>query len=356
MPLLGAHLSVAGGLYKAAESAGVLGMQTVQVFTKNNNQWAAKPLADEEVRRFREAQVAAGLQRPCAHNSYLINIGSVQTELWTRSVDALTIELERAEALGLAGVVMHPGAYVGSTEEEGLARIVRGLDEVHRRTAGFRTELWLETTAGQGSSLGHRFEQLQVLLEGVREPERLGVCVDSCHIFAAGYPLQAASDYAATMDQLDRCIDLKRVRAWHLNDSKKPLGSRVDRHEHIGEGCLGLEPFRHVLNDARFAELPMYLETPKGERDGEDLDAINLRTLRSLLPGATEVTAPISRPTTITGSTSKKASSQGKPAKKTTRVAKVDKLVKATPEANVGKEPAKSATTKKASRQRPSAD
>jgi deoxyribonuclease-4 len=157
------------------------------------------------------------------------------------------------------------------------------LNEVHRRCPKVRTQFWLETTAGQGSSLGCRFEHLAAILSGVNEPDRLGICVDTCHVFAAGYPLQTPKEYAATMAEFDRLIGLERIRAFHLNDSKKPLGSRVDRHEHIGEGCLGLEPFRHVLNDPRFADLPMYLETNKGERDGEDLDAINLRTLRGLI-------------------------------------------------------------------------
>lgn len=283
--LLGSHLSIAGGYYKAADTAAALGMATVQIFTKNNNQWQGKPLTDDDVRRFREAVDRAGLQRPCAHNSYLINIASPDDVLWEKSVDALVDEVQRAERLGLAGVVMHPGSSVKSTPEEGLQRIVAGLDEAHRRTQGVQVELWLETTAGQGSCLGWRFEELGQLLAEVQESERLGICLDTCHIFAAGYGLQAAEDYAATFDAFDKLIGLDRLRAFHLNDSKKPQGSRVDRHEHIGEGHLGLEPFRHLLNDPRFVDRPMYLETEKGERDGEDLDAINLRTLRGLIVG-----------------------------------------------------------------------
>jgi deoxyribonuclease-4 len=283
LPLLGSHLSIAGGYYKAADAAAVLGMQTIQIFTKNNNQWAAKPLLDEDIRLFRDAVARAGIRLPCAHNSYLINLASPDDELWQKSVEAMIVELQRAEALGLAGVVMHPGSFVTSSEEEGLARIVTALDQVHKRTRGIACQTWLETTAGQGSNLGHRFEHLARLIAEVRDPERIGVCVDSCHIFAAGYPIQTPAEYAETMSEFDRLIGIDRIRAWHLNDSKKPLGSRVDRHEHIGEGCLGLEPFRHILNDARFADVPMYLETEKGERDGEDLDAINLRTLKSLI-------------------------------------------------------------------------
>lgn len=283
MPLLGSHLSIAGGYYKAADQAAALGMDTVQIFTKNNNQWAAKPLSDEDVKLFRDSVERAKLQRPCAHNSYLINLASPDDVLWQKSLDAMVIELQRAEALGLDGVVMHPGSFVSSSEADGLKRIAKAIDLVHKQTRGFRCQLWLEVTAGQGTNLGHRFEHIATLLETVKAADRLGVCVDSCHIFAAGYPLVTPAQYAATMAEFDRTIGLDRIRAWHLNDSKKPLGSRVDRHEHIGEGCLGLEPFRHILNDPRFANTPMYLETEKGERDGEDLDAINLRTLKSLI-------------------------------------------------------------------------
>jgi deoxyribonuclease-4 len=180
-------------------------------------------------------------------------------------------------------VVMHPGSFVGSSEEAGLKRIATAIDQVHKQTRGYRCQLWLETTAGQGTNLGHRFEHIATLLKTVRDGDRLGVCVDSCHIFAAGYPLQTAEEYSATMAEFDRTIGIDRIRAWHLNDSKKPLGSRVDRHEHIGRGCLGVEPFRHILNDPRFADTPMYLETEKGKEDGEELDAINLRTLKGLI-------------------------------------------------------------------------
>jgi deoxyribonuclease-4 len=283
LPLFGSHLSIAGGYYKAADKAASLGMDTVQIFTKNNNLWQGKPLADEDVKLFREAVERAGLQRPCAHNSYLINLASPDETLWQKSLEALVVELQRAEVMGLDGVVMHPGSFVTSSEEEGLARIAKAIDLVHKQTKGFKCQLWLETTAGQGSNLGHRFEQIGTLLGTINNPERVGVCVDSCHIFAAGYPLQTPDEYAATMAEFDQQIGVDRIRAWHLNDSKKPLGSRVDRHEHIGEGFLGMEPFRHIVNDPRFADVPMYLETEKGERDGEELDAINLRTLKSLI-------------------------------------------------------------------------
>jgi deoxyribonuclease IV len=275
-------MSIAGGYYRAANAAGELGMDTVQIFTKNNNQWRAKPLSDEDVRLFREAIAEHNLQIPCAHDSYLINIGSPNNDLWEKSLDALVVELERAAALGLAGVVMHPGSYVDSSEEEGITRIVNGLDEAIRRTQGAAVELWLETTAGQGTNLGHRFEHIAQLIARAKDSSRLGVCVDTCHLFAAGYGLKTRKEYKTTIDELDDVIGLDRVRAFHLNDSKKPQGSRVDRHDHIGEGELGLQPFRFVLNDRRFRKLPMYLETKKEDRDGEPMDAVNLRTLRSL--------------------------------------------------------------------------
>jgi len=282
MPLLGAHMSIAGGYYKAVDAAAALGMDTVQIFTKNNNQWRGKPLVDEDIRLFRDALDRTGLQHPCAHNSYLINVGSADEALWQKSVDALVDEVERAEAFGLDGIVMHPGAAVGATEEEALARIVQGINETHRRAPKARAELWLEATAGQGSCLGCRFEHLAYIVDHVEQPERLGLCIDTCHIFAAGYTIGTPEEFNDTFQQLDDLVGLDRVRAFHLNDSKKPLGSRVDRHDHIGEGCLGLEPFRLLLNDPRFAKLPMYLETKKEQRDGEEMDAVNLRTLRSL--------------------------------------------------------------------------
>lgn len=283
MPLFGSHLSIAGGYYKAANAAAELGMETVQIFTKNNNQWKGKPLTDEEADRFKQAVSDHGLKSPCSHDSYLINLASPKPELWEKSLDAYVIELERAEMLGLAGVVMHPGSYVESSEEEGLAKIVKGLNEAHRRTKGFKVQTWIEATAGQGTNLGYKFEHLGYIIHNAEEGDRYGVCVDTCHIFAAGYGLKTEAEYAETMQQFDEHVGTERITAFHLNDSKKEQGSRVDRHDHIGEGYLGLEPFRHLLNDPRFAKLPMYLETKKEKRDEEEMDAVNLRVLKSLI-------------------------------------------------------------------------
>ena len=283
MPILGAHMSIAGGYYRAVELAHEAGCDCVQLFTKNNNQWRAKELTDEDAEKFQQALATTGVMHPIAHDSYLINLASPDDALWTRSVEAFQVELLRAEKLGIGYVVAHPGAYTTSTEEAGIARIVAALDTVHRQTDGIRARALLENTAGQGSNLGWRFEHLAAIIAGAAQGDKLGVCIDTCHTFAAGYPLETRSDYEATIDELDRVVGLARVKAIHANDSKQPLGSRVDRHEHIGRGKLGLEPFRHLLNDPRFADTPMYLETAKEQEDGEEMDVVNLRTLRALV-------------------------------------------------------------------------
>jgi deoxyribonuclease-4 len=247
------------------------------------NQWVATEIDPEHASRFRAALVEFNVRHPIAHNSYLINLASPDETLWRKSVDALTVELRRAEILGIPYLITHPGSYTTSSESRGLRRIIRALDLVHRRTRDLRARCLLETTAGQGTCLGCRFEHLATILDGVRDPERLGVCFDTCHVFAAGYPLTTLRQYRATMRQLDRLVGLERIKAFHLNDSRRECGSRVDRHAHIGRGAMGLEPFRHLLADPRFREIPMYLETPKGQEEGIDLDVINLTTLRSLL-------------------------------------------------------------------------
>lgn len=283
MPPLGAHMSIAGGYHKAVRAAYAAGCECVQLFTKNNNQWRAKPLTDKDCDAFKAALDELGIGHPISHDSYLINLGSPDDELWKKSIDALVIELQRAEALGIPYVVAHPGAFTTSSEEAGLTRIAAGLDEVHAQAADVSAQVLLETTAGQGSNLGWRFEHLASILEQASDPDRLGVCFDTCHVFAAGYAMETKKQYLATMRELDKLVGLKLVKAFHLNDSLKPLGSRVDRHAAIGRGEMGLEPFRWLMNDRRFAKTPMYLETPKGEEKGEDLDVINLRTLRGLV-------------------------------------------------------------------------
>lgn len=283
MSILGAHMSMAGGYYKAVEIAHACKCDCVQLFTKNNNQWRAKEITDDDAEKFAAALRETGISHPIAHDSYLINLASPDAALWKKSLDAFVVELQRAERFGIQYVVAHPGAFTSSSEEAGLKRIVQALDEVHGQTRGVAACCLLETTAGQGSNLGWRFEHLATIIDSVRDPERLGVCFDTCHVFAAGYPMQTEKEYKATMRQLNQTVGIKKVRAFHLNDSKKEFGSRVDRHENIGHGCLGLEPFRHLLNDRRFRKIPMYLETPKGDRGKTPWDVVNLRTLRRLI-------------------------------------------------------------------------
>jgi deoxyribonuclease-4 len=289
MPLFGAHMSVAGGLHNALLSAQAHGCGTVQLFTKNANQWLAKELTDEAVRLFRKTLRQTKLRLPIAHDSYLINLASPDRALYRKSVEAFVIELQRAERLGLSYLVTHPGAAVDSDEESALARVATALDEVHGRCPGFRVKVLLETTAGQGTCLGHRFEHLARILSLVAAPQRLGVCLDTCHVFAAGYALAPESEYRATMRAFDRIVGLKWLKAFHVNDSLKVLGSRVDRHAHIGKGELGSEPFRLLVNDPRFKNKPMILETPKEDPDGEEMDHVNLKVLRGFMASVAKV-------------------------------------------------------------------
>lgn len=276
-------MSIAGGYYKAVEAAQRAGCDCVQIFTKNNNQWRAKELTDSDIERFQTALKENGISHPISHDSYLINLASPDDALWKKSIDAFVIELQRAERLGIAYVVAHPGAFTTSSEEAGISRIAAGLAEVHRQTPKIKARCLLETTAGQGSNLGWRFEHLAEIMEQTDNPDRLGVCFDTCHVFAAGYAMGTEKEYKATMKSLNATVGVKQVRAFHLNDSLKPLGSRVDRHAGIGRGEMGVEPFRFLLNDRRFKKVPMYMETPKGEEKGRDLDEINLAVLRDLI-------------------------------------------------------------------------
>jgi deoxyribonuclease IV len=240
------------------------------------------PLTEAHTSAFRDAMSETGITLAVVHNSYLINLGSPDDILWNKSIDAMTVEVERCQALGIHELVTHPGAHVGQGDSAGLTRIAAALDIIHHRTRGTSVRIDLETTAGQGTCLGHRFEHLGAIVGQVAEPERLGICVDSCHIFAAGYSMSTAGEYDGMMDELDRAVGIDRVQVWHLNDSRRELGSRVDRHAGIGRGHLGLEPFRRIVRDARFRSIPMILETPKGTEDGADLDAVNLNVLRQL--------------------------------------------------------------------------
>lgn len=290
---LGSHVSVAGGLHLGVQRALEVGCDCLQIFTKNANAWAAKPLEPAAIAAWREALQASGLRHPIAHTSYLINLGTPDEALFRKSIDALVVEWERAEALGLEGLVLHPGAYTTSDEESGVRRVVEGLVEAFSRTGPKLSRVLLENTAGQGTTLGRQLDQLgrMIDLAVAAEPNSAphwGVCLDTCHAFAAGYAIHTDDGFRDFCQRIRDELPAGSVRALHLNDSKKPLGSRVDRHEHIGRGELGLETFRRLLAHPELGRLPGYLETEKGidPESGLDWDAINLAALRSLDPAA----------------------------------------------------------------------
>ena len=282
-------MSVAGGLPRAVERAVVHRCQALQIFAKNASQWRGRLLPPAEIREFRAKVKAAGIAPVVSHGSYLINLASGDRALRRQSIEAMGDELDRAEALGLLGVVLHPGCYTAGCEADGLTLIAEALVELLRARRRGRTMVLLEHTAGQGTSLGATFEQLASIIAQMNDHPRVGVCLDTCHLLASGYDLCSPEGYAATFKQFGRLVGFERLKLFHMNDSKRPLGSRVDRHEHIGDGCLGLEPFRRIVNDRRFRHLPMLLETPKAEGKAtgpiavDPLDEKNLNTLRALV-------------------------------------------------------------------------
>ena len=282
-------MSVAGGLPRAVERAVVHRCESLQIFAKNASQWRGRELPREEIREFRAKVRAAGLGPVVSHASYLINVATTNPALRQLSMQSMGDELDRAEALGLLGVVLHPGAYTIGSEAVGLALIAEALLELLRARRRGKTMILLEHTAGQGTMLGATFEQLASIIAKMNDHRRVGVCLDTCHLIASGYDICSPEGYASTFTQFGRLVGFDRLKMFHLNDSKKPLGSRVDRHEHIGEGCLGLEPFRRIVNDRRFRDLPMLLETPKeegrakGAIEVDRLDERNLNVLRGLI-------------------------------------------------------------------------
>ncbi len=282
-------MSVAGGLPRAVERAIVHRCEALQIFAKNASQWRGRPLPPEEIREFRAKVKAARIGPVVSHASYLINLATTMPALRRQSLEAMGDELDRAEALGLLGVVLHPGCYTAGNEADGLELVAEGLLELLRARRRGRTMVLLEHTAGQGTALGATFEQLASIIAKMNNHRRVGVCLDTCHLLASGYDLCSPQGYASTFERFGRLVGFDRLKAFHLNDSKKPLGSRVDRHEHIGQGCLGLEPFRRIVNDRRFRGLPMLLETPKAEGKAkgaivvDPLDERNLNALRGLL-------------------------------------------------------------------------
>lgn len=281
--MLGSHLSVAGGLHNALFEAQKLGMDCVQVFTKNQRQWKAPPLTDEQVRTWKQAQQETGITEVVSHDSYLINLASPKEDVRAKSIDLFREELLRCEALGIPNLVTHPGAHLGEGEDVGLAKVAEALDQLHGELKGLKTVTCLEITAGQGTSLGYKLEHLASIRDQVKAPERLAVCLDTAHLLAAGYDLTSEKGAKAVLDEVDAVCGKGMVNVVHMNDSKVPLGSRKDRHEHIGHGHVALEAFGVIVRAKRYARVPKVLETAKAEHEsGEPWDAINLKTLRDL--------------------------------------------------------------------------
>ena len=285
-------MSIAGGVSKAVERAIVHRCEALQIFTKNANQWRGKPLEAAEISLFRQRIEQSGITPVVSHASYLINLATTVPLLRQQSIIAFVDELDRAEALGLLGVVIHPGTCTAGTEQDALRLIADAIGVAFKARPRYRTMVLLEHTAGQGRTLGHRFEHLASVITHLRGATRVGVCLDTCHLVASGYDITTEAGYSDTFALFDRIVGLERVRVFHGNDSKRPCGSRVDRHEHIGQGCLGLEPFRRLLRDDRFRDLPILIETEKthgAERRGpiaaDPLDVKNLETLRRLRAG-----------------------------------------------------------------------
>jgi deoxyribonuclease-4 len=283
MDLIGAHVSIAGGIHNAVDRGVKAGCGVIQVFTQNSNQWKGKAISREDATLFREKFAASGLRDVVSHDIYLINLASAPGEVQDKSLIAFKEEMERCAALGIGKIVMHPGSHNGDGEEVGIRRVCEAFDLLFSQVPQFTGKVLLENTAGQGTNLGYKFAHLKAIIEGCSFPDRFGVCLDTCHAFASGYQIAEKDGYRRTFDEFDQALGLSTLMAFHLNDSKKGLGCKVDRHEHIGAGTLGLEPFRMILNDPHFSLIPKFIETPKG--DDDHMDAANLQLLRSLLAG-----------------------------------------------------------------------
>ncbi|HUN66843.1 MAG TPA: deoxyribonuclease IV [Bacteroidota bacterium] len=279
-PFIGAHESIAGGVHRAFERAESVDCRALQVFTKNTNQWRAAPLGANDVTNYKTAASKSSIRFVMAHDSYLINLCASDPVQREKSLEAFVDELRRCEQLGIGYLNFHPGAHTGRGEAAGMEQMIGALNEAHDRTPGMTVKSVVETTAGQGTVLGYRFEQIREILDGVTDRKRMAVCIDTCHIFAAGYDLRTEAAYEATIREFESVVGLGHLVAIHVNDSKKPLGSRVDRHEHIGKGAIGLSGFRFLMRDDRLRRVPKILETPKGEDLKED--RMNLSILRRL--------------------------------------------------------------------------
>jgi deoxyribonuclease-4 len=281
LALLGAHMSIAGGVHTAVDRAISIGCTALQVFTKNNNQWNGKPFTEDDIAQYRRKISAAGISPVVSHDSYLINLCATNPDTLKKSRGAFIDELERCEQLGIPLLNFHPGSHLGAGDDEGIKGICESLNIAHEATKKFNVKSVLEATAGQGTNIGYKFEHLHAIIDGVEHPERMAVCIDTCHIFAAGYDIASEKGYEETFKQFDEIVGLDRLVAFHVNDSKKGLGSHVDRHENIGKGMIGLTGFRLLMNDERFAHIPKILETPKSEDLHEDVE--NMKVLMSLI-------------------------------------------------------------------------
>jgi len=279
--LLGAHTSINGGVSTAVDLAEKLGFTAMQIFTKNNNRWYSKELSENEIEKFRMRLENSKIKFVVAHDSYMINLCSKELEMLNKSRESFLDELKRCELLGILHLNFHPGAHLGLGEDEGIKIIAESLNIANANTKGYKVSSMIETTAGQGSSLGYKFEHLQKIIDLVDDKSRMTVCIDTAHIFAAGYDIRNASNYNKVIDEFDNIVGLDKLKCIHMNDSKKTLGSKVDRHEHIGKGFIGLEGFTNIMNDNRIMHIPKILETPKGKEQLEDL--ANLKILKSLI-------------------------------------------------------------------------
>jgi len=282
--LLGAHFSIAGGLHKALETASQYGCPVLQLFTKNASTWKERQLSVQEIKKFERARRRGNIETVCSHAAYLINLASPDRRTHERSVTALKSELTRSAQLRIPYVILHPGAHMGKGKDRGLCRVAESINIVFGQTPDETSHLLLETTAGQGTNLGCTFEQLAAIADRVEAKERLGFCLDTCHVFAAGYDLRTKEAYDRTMSAFDRAVGLESLHIIHVNDAKKGLGSRVDRHEHIGQGAIGMEAFGFIMNDFRLQSMAKILETPKNDR--VDHDRLNLERLRALVGDA----------------------------------------------------------------------
>ena len=281
MDYLGAHMSIAGVRHNAPERGVEAGCGVIQVFTQNSNQWRGKAVSDPDVALFKGKWAETGLHEIISHDIYLINLAAAPGEVREKSLVGFREEMERCARLGIGKIVMHPGAHNGDGEETGLKRIVEAFDHLFENTPAYTGMILLETTAGQGTNVGYTFEHLRAIIDGSSHPGRFGICYDTCHTFAAGYDITSETGYKAVWEEFDRIIGIDRLQCFHINDSKKGLNCRVDRHEHIGLGAMGLAPFRFIMNDPRFVKIPKILETPKGDND--EMDKVNLKTLRDLV-------------------------------------------------------------------------